>query len=54
MEMSINRALSELKLLNKKITDKTDRLQVAGAVMAAQDDLVEIVYKLRQVLNVKG
>ena len=25
-----------------------------GAVMAAQDDLVEIVYRLRQVLNVKG
>ena len=25
-----------------------------GAVMAAQDDLVEIVYKLRQVINVKG
>jgi tRNA-splicing ligase RtcB len=25
-----------------------------GAVMAAQDDLVEIVHRLRQVLNVKG
>lgn len=25
-----------------------------GAVMAAQDDLVEIVYRLRQILNVKG
>lgn len=25
-----------------------------GAVMAAQDDLVEIVYRLRQVVNVKG
>jgi tRNA-splicing ligase RtcB len=24
------------------------------AVMAAQDDLVEIVYELRQVVNVKG
>ena len=34
MDMSINRALSELKLLNKKITDKTAKLQVAGTVMA--------------------
>lgn len=32
MEISINRALSELKLLNKKITDKTGRLQVSDAV----------------------
>ena len=32
MEMSINRALSELKLLNKKITDKTGRLQVAVGI----------------------
>lgn len=32
MEISINRALSELKLLNKKITDKTARLQVSDAV----------------------
>ena len=30
--MSINRALSELKLLNKKITDKTGRLQVAVGI----------------------
>lgn len=32
MEMSINRALAELKLLNKKITDKTSALSVADAV----------------------
>ena len=25
-----------------------------GAVMPAQDDLVEIIYKLKQVINVKG
>lgn len=31
MEMSINRALAELKLLNKKITDKTNALLVAEA-----------------------
>lgn len=32
MEISINRALSELKLLTKKITDKTERLQVSASV----------------------
>ena len=25
-----------------------------GAVMAAQDDLIEVVHRLRQVVNVKG
>lgn len=32
MDISINRALSELKLLNKKITDKTAKLQVAVGI----------------------
>ena len=31
MEMSINRALSELKLITKKINDKTARLEVCAA-----------------------
>jgi len=32
MKMTINRALSELKLLNKKIADKTSRLEVVAAI----------------------
>lgn len=37
MDMSINRALSELKLLNKKIADKTNRLEVAGGMQKVEE-----------------
>lgn len=41
--------------LDKDVLDESPAAyKDIGAVMAAQDDLVEIVYKLRQVLNVKG
>lgn len=43
MGISINRALSELKLLNKKITDKTESLQVAGAVKSKEDNSVNFI-----------
>ena len=38
MQISINRALSELKLTNKKIEDKTANLRVAGAVQNMEPD----------------
>lgn len=47
MEMSINRALAELKLLNKKITDKTMAVKVAvgvkqnGLVVEAKDAFIK-------------
>lgn len=41
MNISINRALSELKLLNKKIADKTSRLEVATGVQKADDSVKE-------------
>jgi len=41
--------------LDKDVLDESPAAyKDIGAVMAAQDDLVEIVYRLRQVLNVKG
>lgn len=41
--------------LDKDVIDESPAAyKDIGAVMAAQDDLVEIVYRLRQVLNVKG
>lgn len=41
--------------LDKDVLDESPAAyKDIGAVMAAQDDLVEIAYKLRQVLNVKG
>lgn len=41
MEISINRALSELKLLNKKISDRTKLLQVAGLVQKTTEEAVK-------------
>lgn len=41
--------------LDKDVLDESPAAyKDIGAVMAAQDDLVEVVYRLRQVLNVKG
>lgn len=41
--------------LDKEVLDESPAAyKDIGAVMAAQDDLVEIVYRLRQVINVKG
>ncbi|MGI9541920.1 MAG: hypothetical protein ACR2MX_01600 [Cyclobacteriaceae bacterium] len=47
MEISINRALSELKLLNKKISDKTKSLNVASAVTSKEvkEDAKEMFLK---------
>jgi len=39
MDISINRALSELKLTNKKIADKTARLEVATGVQKTEDSV---------------
>ena len=41
--------------LDKDVLDESPAAyKDIGAVMAAQDDLVEILFKLRQIVNVKG
>lgn len=39
MEMSITRALSELKLIDKKISDKTQKLIVSASVQSESEDV---------------
>ena len=53
MEISINRALSELKLLNKKIADKTSRLEVATGAQKV-DDLVRENYITTAKANIQS